>query len=289
MRHFKQAFVLAAMFSAVASAAQPVTTLAPRNGTIRLAVVGDAGDGTTKVALGLAAIHAAQPLDGILLPGDNLYPCGAKSITDPAWTRLQPLFDLGLPMFPVLGNHDWCGNPDAEIDFSTTLDRWRFPARQYVLEAGVADIAMIDTTPFVRGKEPAPDFAALFAQSHTPWRIVTGHHTIVSSGFHGYFPRRDHRRMLTLLKPMRAAHVDLYVCGHDHHLELIAGNPRLLVSGASSDPIAPVSLHLHTVFPNDTRREAGFAVIEMTASKMSVTFYDLRGRQLAPPLEWMKK
>ncbi len=289
MRHSKRAFAVAALFCSLAAAAQPVAKLAPRNGVVRLAVVGDAGDGTIRVARGLARVHAEHPLDGVLLPGDNLYPCGAKSADDPVWQRLQPLFDLALPMFPILGNHDWCGNPDAELAYSARLGLWRFPAREYMVESGVADIAMIDTTPYVRGKGKAPDLVSMFAGSRARWRIVTGHHTIVSSGFHGYFPRREHRRMLALLAPMRAAGVDLYVCGHDHHLELVGGNPRMLISGASSDPIAPLALHPNTLFPADAQKRGGFAVLEISASKLSVTFYDLEGKRLAAPLEWTKK
>ncbi len=196
---------------------------------------------------------------------------------------------LAFPRSLTPPNHARSGNPDAEIAFSSKLDRWRFPAREYLVETGVASIAMIDTTPFVRETAAAPDLASMFSQSQAPWRIVAGHHTVVSSGYHGYFPRREHRRMLSLLKPMRAARVDLYVCGHDHHLELVEGKPRMLISGAASDPIAPLALHAHTVFPNDGHEQGGFAVIEMNTTKMSVTFYDLEGKRLAPPVEWLKK
>ena len=162
-----------------------------------MAVVGDAGDGTEAVARAIARVHAARPLDAIILPGDNIYPCGVRSADDPRWFVLQPLIALHLPLFPVLGNHDYCGNPDAEL--ATRFPEWHFPAREYLLQGGVADFAMIDTTPYVRRQAPAPDVSAMFATSHAPWHIVVGHHPIVSSGFHGYFPRREHRRMLALL------------------------------------------------------------------------------------------
>jgi len=258
-----------------------VATLAPREGVLRFAVVGDAGDGTEAVARGIARVHAAKPLDAILLPGDNIYPCGVKSVDDRRWSILEPLIALHLTLYPVLGNHDYCGNPDAQIAASERFPEWRFPAREYLLQAGMADFAMIDTTPYVRGKAKAPDVNALLAGSRAPWRIVVGHHTIVSSGYHGYFPRREHRRMIALLRPMRAARVDLYICGHDHHLELVDGRPRMLISGASSEPIPPLALHPHTLFPASTERQAGFAVVEVTAETMTVTFFDLDGRRVA--------
>lgn len=269
-------------------AAPPAVTVAPRNGVLRFAVVGDAGDGTVAVARGISRVHTARALDAIILPGDNIYPCGVKSADDAKWSVLQPLIALQIPLFPVLGNHDYCGDPDAQIAASDRFPEWRFPAREYVLQGGVADFAMIDTTPYVRRKARAPDIGAMFADSKAPWRIVVGHHTIVSSGYHGYFPRREHRRMIALLKPLRAAHVDLYVCGHDHHLELVDGRPRMLVSGAASEPIGPLALHAHTIYPSTTQTQGGFAVVEVTAEKMTVTFFDLDGRRVAGDFEFRR-
>ena len=68
-----------------------------------------------------------KPLDAIILPGDNIYPCGVKSVDDPRWSVLQPLIDLGLPLFPVLGNHDYCGSPDAQIDGQHPLSELAVP------------------------------------------------------------------------------------------------------------------------------------------------------------------
>jgi acid phosphatase len=278
-------FVLLWAWSALA-VAPPVVSL-PSHEVLRFAVVGDAGDGTALVAHAIARVHAAKPLDAIILPGDNVYPCGVRSVDDPKWSVLQPLMALHLPLFPVLGNHDYCGNPDAQI--GAGLPEWHFPAREYVLRAGLADFAMIDTTPYVRGRARTPDVAAMFASSTAPWRIVVGHHTIVSSGYHGYFPRREHRRMTALLRPLRAAHADLYICGHDHHLELVDGRPRMLISGASSDPVPPVALHLRTLFPASTERQGGFAVVELTRETMTVMFFDLEGRRLGGELVFRRK
>jgi len=266
--------------SVAALAETPTVKLAPRNGVLRVAIVGDAGGGTEAVARGIARVHAEKPLDAIILPGDNIYPCGVRSVNDAGWVALQPLIDLGLPMFPVLGNHDYCGNPDAQLDAGTRFSEWHFPAREYVLQAGVADFAMIDTTPYVRGKSRAPDVGAMLSGSTAPWRIVVGHHTIISSGYHGFFPRDEHHRMRALLKPLRTAHVDLYICGHDHHLELVDSRPRMLVSGAASEPIPPLLLRPRTIFPSDARRQGGFAVVELTSEAMTIAFYDLGGRGL---------
>jgi tartrate-resistant acid phosphatase type 5 len=258
-------------------------TLAPRAAVVRVAIAGDAGDGTEAVARGIARVHAETPLDAILLPGDNVYPCGVTSVGDPRWSVLRPLTRIGIPLLPVLGNHDVCGNAEAQIAATGVLPQWRFPAREYVVHAGVADFAMLDANALSAGRASPPDVASFFAGSTAVWRIAVGHHTIVSSGWHGHFPRAEHRAMLRLLPRLRDAHVDLYICGHDHHLELIDGRPRFLISGAASDPIVPIALHPRTLFPSEIHRQGGFAVLELTREAMSVTFFTVAGRKTGGP------
>jgi hypothetical protein len=94
--------------------------------------------------------------------------------------------------------------------------------------------------------------------------------------------------MLTLLGPLHEAKVDLYVCGHDHHLEMLDTKPRILVSGAGSDPIPPVARRAKTVWPDDPVKTIGFAVVELTAEKMTVRFYDGRGSPLSRVLTFLK-
>jgi tartrate-resistant acid phosphatase type 5 len=283
MRRLLAPLLLLVAFSA--TAAVPELSLTPRGSTLRIAVVGDTGDGADRVAAGIAIVHKRQPLDAVILTGDNIYPCGAKSPTDPAWGRVTSLTTLGIPLFPLLGNHDYCpgGDGSAQLQATGILPNWRFPAREYALRTPLADFAMLDTTPYARGTSRAAETTIrdIFAASKVTWHIVAGHHTIVSSGYHGYRPKGERDRMRRLLPVMRGAGVELYLCGHDHHLELWDGHPRMLISGAGSDPIPPVALHARTLYPSEIRRERiGFAVLELTATKMRVTFYDEKGRTL---------
>ena len=242
---------------------------------LRIAVVGDIGSGTAEIATGIARIHRQSAIDAIISTGDNVYPCGVKSLNDPRLEVLRPLTSLNIAIYPVLGNHDYCGNPDAEI--RATLPNWRFPAREYVLHLGVADFAMLDTNPYAAGRAPPPDLESLFRGSTAPWRFAVGHHPLLSSGYHGHFPRAEHRRMVALIPAMRRAHVDLYMSGHDHHLELIDERPRMLISGAGSEPIPPVLRHAHTIWANEGPAYRGFAIVEISATSMSIRFYDADG------------
>lgn len=249
---------------------------------LRVAVAGDSGAGAAAVAAGIAEVHAERPLDAIFLTGDNFYPCGVTSEEDPRWSLVLPLTRIGVPVFPVLGNHDYCGNadPDAQIRATGVIENWRFPARQYVVSTRFADFFFLETEAVVRGSA----LEALPA-SVKPWQIAVGHHPILSSGYHGYFPRAEVRRMRAVLPAMRAAGVDVYVSGHDHHLELLRGELLFVVSGAGSAPIPPVKLRFRTVFPERVGRETvGFAVLEITRTAINVRFYDAAGK---PRSDWL--
>ena len=56
-----------------------------------------------------------------LTVGDNFYDSGVTDVNDPAWTDSWSSVYLGypslanLPWYAQLGNHDYDGNPDAEV------------------------------------------------------------------------------------------------------------------------------------------------------------------------------
>jgi len=260
--------------------------LAPAAGTLRIAVVGDTGEGSDRVARGIARLHSRTPLDAIVITGDAFYPCGPASATDRQWDRVRALSQVGVPLFPVLGNHDFCGKsaPGAQIG-ATTVPHWQFPARQYVVQSKLVELLMLDTTPYAagRGNDAADAVRQGFSSKKTVWRIAAGHHPILSSGYHGHFPRAQHLRMVTLEPLMKRARVDLYICGHDHHLELIDGQPRLLISGAGSDPVPPLIPHAKTLYPSEATRQLGFAVVELDAHSMTIRFYDGEGNSISKP------
>ncbi|HYO79015.1 MAG TPA: metallophosphoesterase [Thermoanaerobaculia bacterium] len=288
MRTFR-CIVLLAWGATAFAAGLPAVTLQPRTATLRLAVTGDTGDGAAAVAKGIARVHAASPLDAILLTGDNFYPCGVTSESDPRWSVNLPLTRVGVPVFPVLGNHDYCGkaDPDAQVRASEVIGNWRFPSRQYALRTPVADFAFVDTTPFVRGGRDGitPIIRQTFAASKKPWRVVVGHHPVISSGYHGYFPRTEVAKMRTLIPLLREERIDLFICGHDHHVELIRGRMLHLISGAGSSPVPPIKLRSTTVFPDQIRLERiGFAVVEIAARSIRVRMYDGNGK---PRTEWI--
>jgi hypothetical protein len=66
--------------------------------------------------------------------GDNFYYNGVASTTDKQWkddwTNTFTAQSLQVPWYSVLGNHDYAGNPDAQINYPYDK-RWVMPARSY--------------------------------------------------------------------------------------------------------------------------------------------------------------
>jgi tartrate-resistant acid phosphatase type 5 len=270
----------------------PEVTLPVHNGTLRIAVVGDTGIETKTIS---HAITAAKPFDAILLVGDNFYPCGVKSASDPKWRVLDALTSLDIPIYAVLGNHDYCGNPAAQVN--ANVPNWHMPAREYVIRTAVADFTVLDTTPYATGKSTAAEeairsvFGARTLLPAPRWRIVVGHHVVTSSGFHSIAPRDEARRMRRLLPVMRDNKVDLYLGGHDHHEELLDLKPPLIVvSGAGSDPVPMVTVRDQTVWPKTThfREPIAFATVEITAQALTVEFLNARGVRVGGPFRYPK-
>jgi 3',5'-cyclic AMP phosphodiesterase CpdA len=261
---------------------------------LRFVAVGDAGEAGDILTATVEDIRAlADPgPDAILLLGDNAYKCGFRDNNDPLWDEvIGPLIEIGKPIYPVLGNHDWgrkaqlrcwlkpATNPHAEIEKSGTAgyENWIFPDNNYVLRTRLAEIIFFDSTPIVRRWEGEFQRSlcavrkALAETKSTPWRIVVAHHPIYSS------PRDrngEEQRMLDAIEAeLEKGGVDLFLSGHDHHLEIFnkAEASRLYVvsgAGAKSEDVGRDADNLKNV-----RVSGGFAIIDMDTNKLSVKLH----------------
>lgn len=296
---------------------------------MRFIVTGDAGSTHSQLRAGMVAVMKQMKIDAILLVGDNFYPCGVTGVDDPQWTKITQHFGpTHLPIYAVLGNHDYgdqqprggpdywtCGhpNPQAEVMATGTVAKWTMPARNYILHSQFADFAMIDTQPL------ALDFPKGYAGSlgadgekswvtgaldgmHAHWHIVVGHHTIFSSGVHGRTNNATQTRVRELLPLFRRDQVDLYICGHDHDLELLGelqrgatSDPLFLVSGAGSgtDEMRPrraTAKEPPTIYPQFPANVVmGFAVLEIDSTQLTVTFFDHSGKEIGGPFTTRKE
>jgi acid phosphatase len=195
-----------------------------------------------------------------------------------------------------LGNHDYRGSVEAQIDYGRHSPRWRLPGRFYAVEQPVDEqtavqFVFLDTSPFLARYQPGgsefipqvseqacmPQFDWLkdtLAASTAPWKIAIGHHPIYSgSPFHGGAAELQ-RLVLPLL---RAYSVQAYLCGHEHDLQhLYAQDLHHVVSGAGAE-YRDTGWCAHSCFSAST---LGFAAVSLTAKRMRIDFYNACGERI---------
>ena len=264
---------------------------------LRLIALGDAGlppDPGTQIRQTLDRVGKMANADAILLLGDNVYGCGVTGTEDPNWGKVvQPILDLGLAVYPVLGNHDWgkraegwrCKpidtDPGAQIKKSGMpgFERWIFPDYNYVVETPLAEIILLDSTPIALGwkqesKERLAGLRAALKQPRTrPWRIVAAHHVVHSCGDHGD-DKATERFREAIESLLKNSEVDVYVSGHDHNLEIRskpAPRPLYLISGSASQHRRS-DVCKEDEEPNFKIVE-GFAVLDITVERLTARFY----------------
>jgi tartrate-resistant acid phosphatase type 5 len=231
----------------------------------------------------------------IITTGDNFYPVGVKDVDDPHWQKsFNNIYNKKghqIPWYPVLGNHDYATNPQAQIDFSKHDKRWSMPARYYHFNKEVGDsltalFLFTDTSPFLRGYHRrergdirSQDTASqlkwmknILQTSNDKWKIVIGHHPIYSAGSHG--------RTITLQNLFKPAFlknkVDFFISGHDHSLQYLKiknQSLRYLISGGGSSNTS-VYKRSFNVFAKST---TGFMVMTLYPSKANFYFIDQHG------------
>ena len=281
--------------------------LKPLKNSLNLLVIGDwgrAGEYRQREVAGQMgkAAHTVD-VDFIVSTGDNFYPSGVGSVDDPLWKRsfedIYTAFSLQEEWYPVLGNHDYGGSAQAQLEYSRVSRRWRLPARYHSFERTLEDgnsalFVFLDTNPFEKKyhREEQDSFfhanlvigsADSLAQkkwlldvlqkSKARWKIVFGHHPLYSAG---------KRKGLTgdvsasLLPVLLQGGANIYVAGHEHHLEhdVLEGRLHHFISGAGSE-VRPVSNNSLTRY---VAAEHGFLSLSINSEAVLCRFVNDSGR-----------
>ncbi len=266
--------------------------------SFRFLAVGDAGTGgygQQQVAESMGKKAARDPVSFVVLLGDNFYESGVSSVTDKQWmTKFDSVYtapSLQIPFYAVLGNHDHKGNPEAQVDYTKHSPRWRMPSRYYTFVQNVDDSTdiqffCIDTHPLAylspsdiaKGRDSAtyrPQLRWLeqeLSSSSARWKIVLGHHTLYSNGYHG-----DNPVLAALLEPLfEKSSVDIYLCGHDHDLQLLkpVKGVNYVVSGGGGKHRS-VEWRDNTIY---AATNLGFTSFWISHSEVTVEFLNKDGR-----------
>lgn len=238
----------------------------------------------------------------IISTGDNIYDNGVKGVNDKLWkTSFEDIYSgtaLQKDWFVTLGNHDYRGLAQAEVDYTKVSKRWKLPARYYAITRSVSgkDSALfvfIDTSPFVHkyheesgqyGDIDAQDTTAqlkwidsTLRKSNARWKMVFGHHPVYSAGTkHGGTPE-----LLNSLNPILEKNkVEFFFCGHDHdlqHLKPAASAVDYIVSGAGSETRDAGFIDGLSKFSNG---DSGFAMVSLKPDQASVYLISYTGQML---------
>ena len=261
-------------------------TILPDKNILRFFALGDFGtndDQQKKVAQWMESHCQAQGgVDGLLFLGDHFYPKGVASSSDPLWEEVIEKTYLSKPclsrakIYPVLGNHDYKGNPQAQINRSAMSSKWFMPYRFYSLKfENKLKIVALDTvrTDFCFMKDTcAFDFMNYaLEKKDTRWTVAMGHFPLASSSPKG----GDHTGDTFWLKKIKERvcnNSDAWLSGHAHHMEhrSISGcQSEAFVSGAGGSRNDKIDRRKVKEF---ARSENGFLELEVKFEKIIFSF-----------------
>jgi tartrate-resistant acid phosphatase type 5 len=276
----------------------PVQARAPG---LDFVVIGDWGrDGRShqrKVAQQMGRSAAAIGSRFVISVGDNFYEDGVTGVADPQWqSSFERIYDnpaLMTPWHVILGNHDYQGDTQAQLDYAAKSSRWSLPARYYTRVETLADgtraeFFFLDTSRYileylirpkvaVQGQDKQAQLDWLegaLARSTAVWKIVVGHHQLYTvTGQH-----HDYPEMIGPFKPLLDRYgVRAYINGHEHNLEHIAVDGVHYITCGAGSATSPVVTPPQGQFASDHH---GFMTMRLEAEALGFSFVDDEGAVL---------
>lgn len=238
---------------------------------------GDNGTGTPdqyNVANGVKAFCATQLCQFVALLGDNIYPSGVESADDPQLQEKfeKPYKDLNLRFYAALGNHDYRGNIQGEIDYTKKSKKWVMPSRYYRFQVREVAFFVIDSDEFDEVQAKWLDDALAASTAH--WKVVYGHHPIWSYGWHGDTAVLK-ERLLPVLAKRKA---DFYLCGHEHDQQVLAAEGLIeVVSGGGGQELRGTKMGPRSLY---AKQMHGFGHLLIDGSKARLVMTDTNGAEL---------
>lgn len=281
----------------------PLVASAQPAGAVRIAVIGDYGDGSQAAADVAALVTSWQP-DIVVTTGDNNYPDGAAETIDENVGQfyhefIAPYTGAFGPgaasnrFFPSLGNHDWTTRSGSPAVPQAYLDYFALPAgpgqeRYYDVVWGPVHLFVLDSD----YREPdgvsstsaqAAWLRQRLAESTARWKLVIMHEPPYTSGL--YHGASRHMRW-----PFQEWGATAVLAGHEHLYERIVrdGFPYF-VDGLGGSARYWFGL---PVQGSQVRygADSGAMLIEADAARITFQFMTRAGKQIdsytlgAPPL-----
>jgi hypothetical protein len=239
------------------------TTFSPQ---LRFVAVGDMGTGNNHqyaVAKTISCYFNANPFPLALLTGDNIYEYGEI-------TKIKPTFEIPyhdllkqqVKFYAAIGNHDILTNNGVD---QINYQKFNMQGRYYSFIKNNVQFFVLDTNPEASWSKQLNWLESSLAKSTQPWKIVSGHHPLYSSGQHG-----TNFQLIARLQPLFSRYgVQLYLNGHDHNYERtkpIQGT-TYITCGAGGAELRPVGKSDWTAF---SISQWSFAAIEVYPERLEI-------------------
>lgn len=210
-----------------------------------ICIVGDTGTGDSKQYEVAAAMYKSG-CKTILHTGDVIYERGVQSETDFQWkSKFEDpnavLIQSGAEFYMSMGNHDHSAGKKDKIKsihkaYANKNAFYKFFNLYYNFKIGNTCFWAVDTDSFDEVQEKEI-FNSMSNSKDCDWKIVFGHHPIISSGKHG--DAKPKSFLKKRLAPILTDYADIYFAGHDHNLADEGFYPdangfRQLISGAGA-------------------------------------------------------
>lgn len=305
--------VISGVAGSLALAASPFAAWAQSRSALTFLAVGDWGRNglfhQQDVADRMGETASRIGARFVISVGDNFYEDGVSGIDDPMWkTAFEDVYrapSLQVPWYVALGNHDYHGDSQAQIDYSAKSARWRLPTRWHAFQEQAPDgatveVFVLDTSPLIQSyykdgaekvKVAGQDveaqlawFEQRLAASKADWKIVVGHHPVYSGGRPDAGPAKGEsepggsRDLIARLDPILQRHrVPLYLNGHEHDLQHVRrGVTDYVCTGAGSK----TRTHCDMEGSDFCSMESGFVACSVDRSRLSVAYRDYKGAEL---------
>ena len=293
----RRLLIVLAAFVTIAANSQTATEWKEcAKGNVRLIVANDLGRNgyydQKPIASLMGAVADGMGPDAVLALGDIHHYGGVRSVSDPLWmTNYETVYthpELLIDWMPICGNHEYRGNTQAMIDYSSVSRRWNMPARYYTRtfesKGTTVKVVFIETTPLIdkyrNDAEQYPDACkedmdkqlkwldSVLSAAEEDWVLVAGHHPVYAETSKAEYERADMQRRVDAV--LRRHKVDMYLCGHIHNFQ------HIRAKGSDIDYIVNSSASLsRKVKPVEGTQfcsgETGFSLV--TADKKALNLY----------------
>ena len=270
---------------------------------IRLMVASDLGRNGAYYQKPIAALMGkvaeTDDIEAVLALGDTHHYMGIESVNDPLWmTNYELIYchpELQVPWYPILGNHEYRGNTQAVMDYSSLSRRWQMPSRYYSKvfqdDSTSLRVVFIDTTPLIdKYHTDSVDYPSVTSQdieaqlawldkellsAREDWVVVVGHHPIYADTPKSESERLDMQRRVDPI--LRRYKVNMYICGHIHNFQHI--KPR----GSKIDYVVNTSGSLARETVNMVEGsqfvsgQPGFSVLSCTHDNIQLDMLNAKG------------